>query len=70
MLEQTTILAFVVPTRVKDLLRIRAARQKTSISEVARDIFLAHVPDPTDEERLFLASGDQTIEHIVQEPAQ
>lgn len=63
----TDILSFAVPAGVKDLLRIRAARQKTSISDIARDVFMRGLPPVTDEESFFLASSVQVSEHNVQE---
>lgn len=51
------ILSLVVPRTLKDLLRIRAARGRTTVSDLARSILVEHVPEPSPEEALFLASN-------------
>jgi hypothetical protein len=67
MTETTDILTFSIPQRIKDLLRLRAAKRKTSISEIAREVFLHNVDEPTPEELVFLASDVQPTEDSVQD---
>lgn len=62
-----TVLSFMVPNEVKRLLRLRAAHNNTSISEIARSVLLAALPEPDDDELCFLAKGSQSNEGQLQE---
>jgi plasmid stability protein len=66
MTESPVILSFTIPEAIKNTLRLRAAKRKTSISEVAREIFMQAVQEPSAEELLFLGSSVQENERIDQ----
>lgn len=70
MIEQSEATFIRLPEWVKDLLRFRAARQRRTMSDVARDMILDNVRSLSQEERLFLASQSHEVEHIIQNSEQ
>ena len=55
------MLFFRASTQMKDLIRLRAARQRKNMSELVRDLVEHALGEPTEEERVFLPqSGPQT----------
>lgn len=60
------IISFSAPAHIKDLLRLRAAVRRISLSAFVRELVLPQVPDPTPDERLFLLHCALDIERYVQ----
>ena len=58
-------ISFSAPAHIKDLLRLRAAVHRLSLSAFVRELVLAQVPGPTPAERLFMPSGGHNIERYV-----
>jgi len=59
------IISFSAPAHIKDLLRLRAAVRRISLSAFVRELVLRQIPDPTPDERLFLPWSDSQVEHTV-----
>jgi hypothetical protein len=59
------IISFSAPARLKDLLRLRAAVRRLTVSAYVRELVLAQVPDPTADESLFLPPSGHDNEHSV-----
>lgn len=60
------IISFSAPAHIKDLLRLRAAVRRLSLSAFVRELVLVQVPEPTPDERLFLSPSGHNSEHYVQ----
>jgi|GEM_PF-1276044 len=60
------IISFSAPAHIKNLLRLRAAVRRISLSAFVRDLVLPQIPDPTPDERLFLPCDGLNVEQYVQ----
>ena len=65
MTRRDDMMFFLAPPEMKLLIRIRAARQNTTMSAYLRELVQAALGNPTPEEVFFLAADDSKSEQSI-----